>query len=123
MASHSFAVGICSPAILFRARSSGRKATTWSRGRLPPKRRESFANARDQNREVAPAKDRPLRSWRGEAPMTAAPGDSSPPILNIPNSLSLSRLVLAAVSLILIDFDKYSAALVVFVLAAVSDGL
>jgi CDP-diacylglycerol---glycerol-3-phosphate 3-phosphatidyltransferase len=55
--------------------------------------------------------------------MTVARGDRSPSIFNVPNSLSLGRLLLAAVALLFIDLDRYSAALAVFVVAAVSDGL
>lgn len=44
-------------------------------------------------------------------------------LLNIPNGLSLARLVLAIASLALITAGYFQTALVVFALAAVSDGL
>lgn len=51
--------------------------------------------------------------------------DATPParLLNVPNSLTLARLGLAAVALALIGLEWYAAALGVFVVAAVSDGL
>ena len=46
-----------------------------------------------------------------------------PRFWNVPNTLTMSRLVLAVVVLALISYDRYLAALAVFGLAAVTDAL
>src|SRR5436190_13218071 len=48
---------------------------------------------------------------------------SAPPILNLPNILTLSRLVLAFVLFWLIHIEQWSAGLAVFCIAAVTDWL
>lgn len=57
-------------------------------------------------------------------PVNAAPAASpSPRFWNVPNSLTVGRLGLGVVFLAAMSFERYFAALVLFVLAAVSDGL
>lgn len=46
-----------------------------------------------------------------------------PRIFNVPNTLTLGRLVLAIVVLILIAYDRYFAALICFAIAAITDSL
>lgn len=57
---------------------------------------------------------------------SAAPGAdpmAQPRFWNVPNILTLSRLVLAVVVFVLIDLDRFLGALVVFALAALTDAL
>lgn len=54
-------------------------------------------------------------------PPTAAEPKPSPAFWNVPNSLSLARLVLAAAVFALIAYGYYLSAMVVFTLAALSD--
>jgi CDP-diacylglycerol--glycerol-3-phosphate 3-phosphatidyltransferase len=53
----------------------------------------------------------------------AAPALARPRFWNVPNTLTVGRLLLAAVVFGLIGFEQYALALVVFVIAALSDAL
>src|SRR5437762_10249811 len=46
-----------------------------------------------------------------------------PPVVNVPNLLTASRLVLSIVLFVLIDFELWLACLIVFAIAAVTDWL